>query len=243
MESDLLKAAALLDEKVIKELMLEDSAPDSENCCMMGVLNIYYIVYANYVLAMGTGFPTDRENAIRDQIKIKAKSILDFFESTYPINKALRDSGFLQWGSWMAEYPENIEESFDSSEEVLLKAGFRKVDLDLWLACTRYDLAEVRVLLARGANPNVEIPYALTEDQLPLIKNYRQEYDTDCALWHSCRYSADFFQCYDGFEYWECSIEKRDMKVEDSYISALIQSAAYQIIYNYLVVPSIQGVN
>lgn len=243
MESDLLKAAALLDEKSIKEIMLESSAPGSDDCCMMGVLNIYYIVYANYVLAKGTGFPTDGENAIRDQIEVKSKSILNFFESMYPINKALRDSGFLQWGSWMAEHPEDIEESFDSSEEVLLKAGFRKLDLDLWLACARYDLAEVRVLLARGGNPRVEIPYALTEDQLPLIKDYRQEYETDSAMWHAGRYSTDFFQCYDGFEYWKCSVENRDIKLEDSYISALIQSAAYQIIYNYLSGASISGVN
>lgn len=234
MESDLIKAAALLDEATIRDIMLKESPPTDENICMMGILNIYYIVYANYVLAAGTGFTTEKANHIRDHVKGRSATILDFFESTYPIKKAFRDSGFLQWGSWTAEAPENIEDYFESPEEVLLKAGFRKIDLDLWTACLCFDLVEIRVLLACGADPDVHIPFALSEKDLPLAENYREIYETNCASWHASGYSSDFFDCYNGFEYWECSAGQKDIDIPDSYLPALIQAAANQIIYNYL---------
>lgn len=232
---DLLKAAAFLDKETICKIMLEDSPPGNSDNCMMGILNIYYIVYANHLLARGTGFSKPEHQKVCDIIKERSKEILDFFESTYPISKSQRDIGFLQWASWMAQ-PEDttIENEFESSEETLLDAGFRKIDLDLWLACRKLDLFSATILLTTGANPNVHIPFCLHKEDLPLKKDYRHEYETDCVLWHVGGYSADFFDCYNGYEYWDCGVNGRDLELGESYLPCLVQSAAYQIFYNII---------
>ena len=231
--SELLKAAALLDKDTISRIMLRDAPPDAPDMCMMGVLNIYYIVYANYILANGTEFNRPEDDGIRLIVRRRSEKILEFFESVYPIRRSKSDIGFLQWASWMGEPDEtSIEDEFETSEELLLRAGFRKKDLDLWLACRKFDLFEARLLLASGANPNVHIPFCLREDNVPLPGDYRDIFDTDCVLWHTGAYAADFFECFNGMEYWKCAVFGGDISITKSYVPSLLQSAAYQIFYD-----------
>lgn len=231
--TDLIKAAAFLDKETICKIMLKELPPDSPENCMMGVLNIYYIVYANYLLAQGIEFNNPEHQKVCNVIRQRSQEILEFFESAYPIRKSQREFGFLQWGSWMSE-PEDttIEDEFESPEELLIKAGFRKIDLDLWLACQTFDLFKAKILLASGANPNVHIPRCIREEDIPLLENYRSKYETDSVLWHVSGYSADFFDCYNGYEYWKCGACGGDTDITDSYLPCLVQSAAFQIFYN-----------
>lgn len=88
--TDLIKAAAFLDKETICKIMLKESPPDSPENCMMGVLNIYYIVYANYLLAQGIEFNNPEHQKVCNEIRQRSQEILEFFESAYPIRKSQR---------------------------------------------------------------------------------------------------------------------------------------------------------
>lgn len=230
---DLIKAAAFLDKDAIRETFLRIYPEGSTDICMIGILNIYYIVYANYVLANGVDFIDREEQKVCESVRQRSQEILDFFESTYPIDKSQRDTGFMQWANWMAESEDyTIQDEFDSPEDVLLKAGFRKIDLNLWLACQRYDLSQVRVLLDSGANPDVSIPYSVGDKDIPLPDEYEFDIETSSVISNAGTYLGDFFYCYDGFDYWKCGVNGLDRDIDDSYLPCLIEPAAYQIIYN-----------
>lgn len=231
--SDLIKAAALLDKETVSSIMLRESPPGNSDNCLMGILNIYYIIYANHLLANGIMFNDPDHQRVCIEIRKRSQQILDFFESTYNFRKSQRDIGFLQWAGWMSEPDDTtIEDEFDSSEETLLCAGFRKMDLELWLACQKFDLFSAKMLLASGANPNVQIPHCLRKEDLPLDEDYVDNYGTDSVLWHVGGYSADFIDCYNGYEYWNCAVNGGDIEISESYLPCLIQSAAFQIFYN-----------
>lgn len=231
--SILIKAAAFLDKNTICRIMLEESPPGNSGNCIMGILNIYYIVYANHLLANGIEFNEAERQEVCKAIRERSEEILDFFESTYNISKSQRDIGFLRWASWTVEPDDTtIEDIFESSEETLIKAGFRKIDLDLWLACQKFDLLEATKLLASGANPNVHIPMYLHDEGLPLPPNYWKNYDTDNVIGHVGEYSEIFFDVYNGYDYWDCGVNGGDIEICESYLASLIESAAFQIFYN-----------
>lgn len=234
----LIRDIALLQvDRVIETEKLESPPHDSNNC-IFGILNNYWMVYANYVLLSEEGW-SEKAKPIVDSCLIKCKKILAFFEESYPIPKD-KDLAFSKWVRRLfGEDIEDIDDCIYSSRDILVKAGFRDMDIDLYVACSDMDLARTRSLIKQGADPNVLLPWSLTPQSLPLPKDYSNKMEVDSVERYVGGWSCDFLDCYCGFAYWEAAYKNTEIDVSKDYPVEVCKPAVFQVIYN-TVLPNIR---
>ena len=214
------------------ETMTRISPPKGSHNCIFGILNLYFIAYANYILLLSYGDSEDSRPIING-CRQKCKRILDFFESSYPIPED-KDLAFL---TWMADISpcgkyDDIKDCVFTNRDTLRKAGFRDLDIDLYVACENFDLSLVRSLIRQGADPNVLFPCDISENDLPLRDDFADEIKVTCAKWHVGQLACDFTNCYYGMSYWKAAVEGDDIDVNTSYIHSVLNPAANQVLFD-----------
>lgn len=224
----LIKSVAVLDADKVIEIM----SRDSNRGCLYGVLNIYWLVYANYLLLNQGGWG-DKQTIV-DKCLERCNKILSFFEANFPIPRD-KDLSFMEWAqNFGPSYAVDIDDCVFTTRDVLIKAGFRDVDMDLYVACEQFDLPKVRLLMSNGANPDVDFPCEISEDDLPLPEDYVDALEVDSVgLWvkeWACGFVDEDF----GMDYWSAAASGTQIVVPKSYIPDLCKSAAYQVLYNAL---------
>ncbi len=211
--------------------MKRDAPPGDSSTCSFGILNLYWLVYSNYVL-LNNNVCSKNSQPILNICLEKCKRILNFFEDSYSIPPD-KDIAFLNWASlFFSMGEEDIYDCVFTSRNTLKKAGFRDIDMDLYVACVSFDLARVRNLIAQGADPNVLFPCDISDEQLPLSENYADDIEIDCVSGHVLQWIYDFFDCYDGMKYWEAAALGVEINIAESYLYEIGQSAANQVLYN-----------
>lgn len=227
----IIRHIALLHVDEVIETMNRISPPKAPHC-IFGILNLYFFAYADHVLLSSYGDCEDSRSII-DGCRQKCKCILDFFESSYPIPED-KDLAFL---TWMADISpcgkyNDIEDCVFTNRDTLRKAGFRDLDIDLYVACENFDLSLVRSLIRQGADPNVLFPCGISENDLPLREDFADEIEVGCVKWNVGQLACDFIDCYNGMSYWKAAVEGDDIDITTSYISSILEPAANQVLFN-----------
>lgn len=229
--NELFQAAINLDIDKIKEYI--NVIPLNRLKCK-DIQDIYFISLGYFLLANGKFSPKYQPTA--DKIKYRARNILELLDSIMSTKHSDMIIPFMNWAKQVAFEDDNsdFEDSFFTKEDVLLRAGFRKIDLQLYIECERFNYSNVKDLLEKGANPDISLPFELKEENLPLPNDYTEIYETDSAIGHTVEYACSFFDIHDGMRDFENILNGKTMTNVNSQIINLMTCAANLLLYQLL---------
>lgn len=231
-KKSLISAAINLDATYIKNVASNCDPTSDNRLLFQEAFNIIY----GYALLADDKFNTTEYQNVADQIKFKAIDIIGFLRHKLGFLQDETNVNFMEWAKIMsfADNTYNFEDAFFTSEKTMLKAGFRPIDMQLYIESERFNYTGVKDLLEKGANPNVWFPFDISENDLPLQENLLEHYETDSTSSHVLSYACDFFDCYGGMGVFKDILNNIAITNESSLKTNIMICGANMLLYRLI---------
>ena len=226
MESELTRyVAGLQADRLIEEL--KKRCPQGKAVVYRQKLMwLYALARGNWLLLDQSGWSESAVPMV-EQARIACSKILGFMESAYDltVDEAI-DEIFEQAKPYACALDaDDIGDCLDSTEEDLLAGGFRKQDIDLYVAGMQLNRNKVEILLQNGADPTVRLPYNMNETD-----EEKREYDS--FYMRTSGMADDFFDVNDGMDYWRSGLWGEEVRLPSYYPEVLFFAAANKFLYD-----------
>lgn len=226
---DIYKEAILFRIESVINYFHENHSVGSLPCDCDFVTELYWMSYANLMILNSNGWEKELLPVI-SAVTDRCKTLLAFYETIIKVPDD-KNLGFMEYAKTYCAHYDSIEDAVFTEKELLLKLGYREIDMDLCVAGENFDLQKVRQLLQRGADPSVEFPCEITEEDLPVADD-DENIERYSLLSQAGMYASDFIDVSEGLKYWRAAASGVDIDICDNYgyLMSLLQSASYQVL-------------
>lgn len=230
--TSLSSAAINLNEAFIQNVASHYAPTSDSRIIFQEAFNIIY----GYILLSDDKFLDVENQKVSDKIKIKAYRLLGFLRHKFGFASDKTIPDFMEWAKIMSFEDDNsdFEDTFYTPKETMLKAGFRAIDMQLYIEAERFNYNGVKALLEKGANPNVWFPFEISEKDLPLPKDLSGHFEIDSTSAHVLSYACDFFDCYDGMSDFKNIINNTPISHESSLMMTIMTCGANALLYQLI---------
>lgn len=226
---DIYKEAALFRVENVISYFRDNFNVKSLLCNCYFVKELYWLSYANLVILNSEGWKKELLPVI-STVTDRCKTLLAFYETIIKIPKD-KNLGFMEYAKTFCRHCDRIEDVVFTDKDLLIKLGYREIDMDLCVAAENFDLQKVRQLLQQGADPYVEFPCEITEEDLP-VEDDDENIERFSIISQADMYASDFIEVSEGLKYWRAAANGVDIDIRDDYeyLMNLLQSASYQVL-------------
>ncbi len=226
---DIYKEAALFRVENVINYFQKNNDAESLPCNSDFVAELYWIAYANLVILNSGGWKKELLSVVSTVIE-RCKTLLSFYETIIKVPED-KNLGFMEYAKTFCAHCDSIADVVFTEKDLLKKLGYREIDMDLCVAAENLDLQKVRQLLHQGADPSVEFPCELTEEDLPVADD-DENIERYSLLSEAYMYSSDFIDVSEGLKYWIAAAKEADIDIRDyyEYSMSLLQPAHYQVL-------------